>query len=175
LQAENSVPGVSCEACHGPGAKHVAALQGGNPEARLIFNPARLSAYELDEFCGSCHRTWGQVEQSQILDIKNVRFQPYRLEKSKCWDATDPRISCLACHNPHKPLVESAGFYDSKCLACHLQKGASQSLNHPGMACLVSTQDCITCHMPRYELPGSHHEFVDHDIRIVRAGQPYPG
>jgi hypothetical protein len=82
LQAENSVPGVSCEACHGPGAKHVAALQGGNPEAQLIFNPARLSAYELDEFCGSCHRTWEQVGQSQILDIKNVRFQPYRLARA---------------------------------------------------------------------------------------------
>ena len=175
LHPESAVPGVSCEACHGPGARHVAALQKGQPAAQLSFNPARLSAYDLDEFCGSCHRTWEQIEESHILDIRNLRFQPYRLEKSACWDAMDKRISCMACHNPHKPLVEEAGFYDSKCLACHLEKGTDKKAGHPGPACPVATHNCVTCHMPRYELPGAHFKFTDHDIRVVPAGAPYPG
>ncbi len=176
FQPKNSVPGVRCEACHGPGAQHVAALQQGKPAAAAaaIFNPAKLQPFQLDDFCGSCHRTWDQVVQMQILDIQNVRFQPYRLEKSACWSPTDPRIECLACHDPHKTVVEKAAFYDSRCLACHQEKGARKLANHPGPACPVGTHDCVTCHMPRYTLPGGHMKFTDHDIRVVRAGAPYP-
>jgi hypothetical protein len=28
--------------------------------------------------------------------------------------------------------------------------------------------------MPKTELPGAHRQFTDHEIRIVRAGEPYP-
>jgi Cytochrome c554 and c-prime len=175
FQPRKSVPGVSCEACHGPGARHVAEVQHGKPAAREIFNPARLAPDKLADFCGSCHRTSQQVQRSGLLDVNNVRFEPYRLEKSACWNTMDTRINCLACHDPHKPLVEVAGFYDAKCQACHLEKGTPKRTGQPGPACPVGTHNCITCHMPRYELPGSHHEFVDHDIRIVRAGAPYPG
>lgn len=177
FRPKNSVPGVSCEACHGPGAQHVAAIQQGNPAAGLaeIFNPAKLAPYELDDFCGSCHRTWSQVVEMQVMDVRNVRFQPYRLELSACWSAKDPRISCLACHDPHQTAVGSASFYDSKCLECHQEKGMSKLASHPGPACPVSTHDCITCHMPRYELPGGHIKFFDHNIRVVRPGAPYPG
>jgi Cytochrome c554 and c-prime len=172
---KDSFPGVACEACHGPGARHVAAIQQGNTQNLAIINPGRFAPFELDNFCGSCHRTWEQVQIMGITDIKNVRFQPYRLEKSRCWDAMDSRISCLACHNPHQTLVRNASFYDSKCLACHLLKGAATEPHHPGAACPISTQNCTTCHMPRYVLPGGHFKFADHDIRIVRPGAPYPG
>ncbi len=33
---------------------------------------------------------------------------------------------------------------------------------------------CAGCHMPKYEIPGSHHEFTDHFIRIAKPGEPYP-
>ena len=39
---------------------------------------------------------------------------------SRFWaTAGDPRITCIACHNPHQPLVHSTAAYDIKCLACH--------------------------------------------------------
>lgn len=169
-----AAPGVGCEACHGPGAQHIAGIQSGRSDDGPMFNPGRLAPYDLDNFCGSCHRTWTQVQLMHILDVRNVRFQPYRLEKSGCWSAADSRISCLACHDPHRSLVRSAPFYDAKCLACHQLKGQVRDDRHPGAPCPVSTRRCIACHMPKYELPGGHFKFTDHYIRVVRAKAPYP-
>jgi formate-dependent nitrite reductase cytochrome c552 subunit len=32
----------------------------------------------------------------------------------------------------------------------------------------------VSCHMPKINLPGGHAKFTDHEIRIVRPGDPYP-
>jgi len=32
----------------------------------------------------------------------------------------------------------------------------------------VATSNCVSCHMPKYELPQTHASFTDHDIRVVR-------
>jgi predicted CXXCH cytochrome family protein len=56
--------GIACEACHGPGDRHVRAHQ--NPARRLaqhyagegdptIVNPARLSVARSDDICARCH------------------------------------------------------------------------------------------------------------------------
>jgi hypothetical protein len=39
----------------------------------------------------------------------------------------------------------------------------------------VRFQPCAICHMPKYEIPGSHNLFSDHRIRVVKPGEPYPG
>jgi formate-dependent nitrite reductase cytochrome c552 subunit len=39
----------------------------------------------------------------------------------------------------------------------------------------VAYTGCVTCHMPKLELPGAHHKFSDHRIRVVRPGKSYPG
>ena len=113
------------------------------------------------------------------MGVVNVRFQPYRLALSRCYDQGDPRISCLACHNPHKNDEPDPAFFDAKCLACHsssVQKPTAASPSRTRMAhgCRVGKQLCVSCHMPKYEIPGSHFKFTDNDIRMVRAGEPYP-
>jgi hypothetical protein len=71
------------------------------------------------DFCGACHRSWSDVMLAGTRGVINARSQPYRLEKSKCWRRGDARPTCIACHNPHEPLVQDAVAYDQKCLACH--------------------------------------------------------
>ena len=99
------IPGVTCEACHGPGAKHVTAMKAKRIEQglRTVLNPGRLKPADLVDFCGACHRTFIDVALTQTFGIQNLRFQPYRLERSQCW--AKARISCLDCHNPHQPRV----------------------------------------------------------------------
>lgn len=174
----DSTPGVMCEACHGPGASHAVLMSMGT-EAKgptEIFNPGRLDPVDSVDFCGACHRTWQDVVMSGFVKtgVFNVRFAPYRLENSRCWGKGDARLTCLACHDPHKPLVTDAAAYDSACLRCHVLRGAKKIANHPGAACPVATAKCVTCHMPKYEPPGLHYKFTDHWIRVVRPGKSYP-
>lgn len=175
LRVDQMVPGVTCEACHGPGARHVAAMKARRFQRTLIFNPAVLNAEQLVDFCGSCHRTSLDVIETRLRGMSTVRFQPYRLEKSRCSIESDSRLSCLACHDPHQQVSHDASFYDAKCLACHASKPAVKLAGERSRtACLVSNRNCISCHMPKVEPPGLHSEFTDHWIRVVRPGEPYP-
>jgi hypothetical protein len=152
--------GVQCERCHGVSEQHLAKLA---PMRKL----GAMSSEETSEFCGQCHRTWSQIASAGPRGIQNVRFQPYRLAISKCYDAVDRRIACTACHDPHTALETSAAKYDAKCGACHSAAASTRT-------CKVATKECVTCHMPRLDLPGAHRAFTDHKIRIVRAGEGYP-
>lgn len=159
LTVAGTTEGVQCERCHGNSDAHIANQK---PMRKL----AALTTEELSDFCGQCHRTWSQVASQGPRGIQNVRFQPYRLASSRCYDATDNRIKCTACHDPHRALETSAAAYDAKCGACHAQASARH--------CRVASANCVTCHMPRLELPGTHQKFTDHRIRIAAANEPYP-
>ena len=171
-------PGVTCEACHGPGAKHIAAVESGDAAGirKSVLNPRQLEQAEAIDFCGACHRTWEDVVSTGAvgLGVFNVRFAPYRLENSRCWKQGDSRLTCTSCHDPHKPLVQTAQAYDAACLQCHASKKSKITADHPGAACPVSVKECVTCHMPKYEPPGLHSKFTDHWIRVVKAEKVYP-
>jgi Cytochrome c3 len=170
-------PGVNCEACHGPGARHAELMDAEKDEEgrQAIFNPDRLSPVALVDFCGACHRTQNDVYEMGVTGVANVRFQPYRLENSRCWRDGDTRLACTACHDPHKQLVRETPTYDEKCFACHVSSPARKiSADHPGKPCPVAKKDCVSCHMPRVEVPSMHAPFVDHRIRIVKAKEKYP-
>jgi hypothetical protein len=135
----------------------------------MIYNPGRLDPATSVDFCGSCHRTWWDVSQMVDQGINVVRFPVYRLEQSKCWANGDARLTCIACHNPHKPLATDSAGYDQNCLACHMKSAALKPVaGHPAPACPVQTSNCTSCHMPKYEIPQMHSLFTDHRIRVVR-------
>lgn len=180
LHLDRLQPGVTCEHCHTGAASHmVAAVQG---EAYETAPPdlRKLSTEDISNFCGQCHRTWETVVRSGWRGEVDVRFQPYRLANSQCFDGTDPRISCIACHNPHRDLVRDDSSYDGKCLACHATKSgaatvAAAAANHrDAKACTVASANCVSCHMPKVKLPNGLMTFHDHEIRIVKPGAPYP-
>jgi hypothetical protein len=169
LTLDKMTPGVRCERCHGPTENHLEGLKKGDMKLFAMKKLSQMSTEQMSNYCGQCHRTWEEIAlDTNRLGIQNVRFQPYRLTNSKCYDAEDPRISCVACHDPHVEVSRKVTDYDGKCQACH---GGGR----PGTrACKVATSDCSSCHMPKIEIPGSHHKFSDHQIRIVRVNEKYP-
>lgn len=172
LFEEKLIPGVQCERCHGDTANHLAGLKTGDTQLFAMKKLTAMSAEQSAQFCGQCHRTWEFVAEHGPHGVGNVRFQPYRLTNSKCFDVDDARISCIACHNPHQSVVRAAADYDAKCQACHAATtiGKAGAGKAGAKVCTVGTRDCTGCHMPKIELPGSHHTFTDHDIRIVAKG-----
>lgn len=147
---EPVIPGVQCGRCH-LGAEEHARGKG------LPSNPGRLAAKEQVQFCGHCHRVNPPVDDAQL---ENVRFQPLRLMKSKCYDSG--KLACTTCHPAHQDARRNdPSFYNASCHTCHDNGKHHVDSRESG--------DCISCHMPYVELhPGLH--FTDHFIRVVKSG-----
>ena len=172
LTLDKMSPGVQCAHCHKDTDTHLAAmlLTSHDPEShKEKAEPHLFAAEQVSDLCGQCHRTWAEIAVQPNPGIANIRFQPYRLAGSKCYDVDDTRISCLACHDPHREVNANPLDYDAKCLACHGGRKAGAK------NCPKSRQGCVTCHMPKLELPGAHFKFSDHRIRIVKPNEPFPG
>jgi len=167
LNLAGLTPGIQCDRCHGASAAHLAGFKTGQSVAMKKLTDG--SAEQTNVFCGSCHRTWDEIATGPKLGVANVRFQAYRITNSKCYDSNDARISCVTCHDPHQTLNRDEASYDPKCLACHSAGGKAAA-----GVCKVSKSNCASCHMPQIDMPGSHHSFTDHQIRIVRRNEPYP-
>jgi Cytochrome c554 and c-prime len=185
LNLDSMKPGVTCEHCHAGALIHQEAISRGKLDS-VPPKLKRLSAEEISNFCGQCHRTFETVVGDlRLRGPVTVRFQPYRLAMSKCFDGSDSRISCIACHDPHKEVVRDRAWYDSKCLKCHTSGGGTasasasnsevHSTNSPdAKPCPIAISGCASCHMPQTNLQGSHMTFTDHYIRIVRPNDAYP-
>jgi hypothetical protein len=180
LLVDDITPGVTCVRCHSDALQHQAEALRGRPVS-LPISLAQQAPEKISEVCGQCHRTWETVMRMHIQGTNDVRFQPYRLANSKCYDGGDLRLSCITCHNPHRSEMPSAAEVDAKCLACHSSSkpdsfatvSATISGDTP-RSCPVAQENCASCHMPKVQLPGSHRAFTDHQIRIARATDSYP-
>lgn len=153
---EPVVPGVQCARCHMGADKHLRDV------TYRPFNPGRVSAAEQVRFCGNCHRVMPPVDDAQL---ENVRFQPLRLMKSRCFRSG--RLACTTCHPAHQDAVRNKpAFYNGKCLGCHASPAAHADARQTG--------NCIGCHMPQVQLHPAL-RFTDHYIRIVKPGDIPPG
>jgi hypothetical protein len=175
-------PGLDCERCHIGAQQHMADAVNDNFKT-LPKSLKKMDAENVSDLCGSCHRTWDTVMRNHWQGPAFVRFQPYRLEHSRCFIGNDPRISCLACHDPHQSVDHNDAIYDAKCLACHSAPKATAAVTTASAVtpaavipkiCPVSKDKCVSCHMPKVELPGGQAVFTDHYIRVVKPGEPYP-
>ncbi len=173
LTLDSMKPGLDCEHCHTGAISHQEAMAQGKT-APMPKKLGEMSAEDMSNFCGTCHRTWETVLRMKTWGEINVRFQPYRLANSKCFLGNDRRIACTACHDPHNNLVRDEAGYDHACQACHSRQSAAADAAMPQKPCPVAASKCASCHMPKVELPGSHSLFTDHHIRIVHPGDPYP-
>lgn len=177
LVLEKLSPGVQCEHCHAGAEQHLADAQKDNFKTQPP-SLKKLDAESMSTFCGQCHRAWDTVVRNRWHGRAFVRFQPYRMALSRCFTGNDPRISCVACHDPHQTVSRDTKSYDGKCLACHAGSTTVASEGKPALpmakACPVAKENCASCHMQKIDLPGGHAQFTDHYIRIVKPGEPYP-
>jgi tetratricopeptide (TPR) repeat protein len=148
--------GIHCESCHGPGGRHVAA--GGQPGA--IFDPKRLGAVELNDFCGACHRS---APETDWTDKWRTRHQPSYLAQAACFRKSSGALTCLTCHDPHAPLNQVAAQYDKRCVGCHTAVQHSVPL--------AAGRACVDCHMPQVTI-NSQLKFTNHWIGIYTKGGP---
>lgn len=153
--------GVGCESCHGPGRRHVTAIEAGLKQTSIEFMARHRTADEELHLCGRCHRS---TEALRVIpdpdDPKLARFQPVGLSQSACYQRSSGALRCSTCHDPHQSVEQAAGTFNAHCQNCH---GASSSRTQ--ISCTVQPGgDCTSCHMPAVEVhPGIR--FHDHWIR----------
>jgi hypothetical protein len=78
-KAQDAHADIRCEACHGPGQKHVVSQKKAD-----IFRP------DGREFCGSCHEKNAAKQQSAIFQID---LREHNAGKN-----------CISCHDAHQPF-----------------------------------------------------------------------
>lgn len=175
LDLKSLQPGITCERCHAGVHAHVADMISGSASAPIPQSLGKLASEDISNFCGQCHRSWETVLRAHWRGQADVRFQPYRLANSRCFNGADSRISCVACHDPHQKVMRDISYYDAKCLACHGEAAtAGDTSSSRPKACPVAKSRCATCHMPQISLPNGLLRFTDHQIRVVKPGEPYP-
>ena len=132
---------------------------------KLIEKPGNLN-----DFCGRCHRVTGNLEQIDWQSPWSVRHQPPYLARSRCFQASGGKLSCLTCHDPHDPVRRhDEAYYRARCLSCHGAGGHA-----PKPVCLVEqSPNCAGCHMPAVAA-SAHLQFVNHWIGIYSRPSTIP-
>ena len=129
---KNSLLGVGCERCHGPGRAHVdQALKAHASTPELLARAkAAGQTYGMEDLhkatpdvintlCGACHRTVANAESSDPHTEMNLsRFQGVALSRSPCYQKSGT-LSCLTCHDSHRNANSNPAYYDAICLTCH--------------------------------------------------------
>ena len=188
---------IGCERCHGPGQQHVksqtAAKTTSGGDATIV-NPAKLDSARRDSVCYQCHLQGESViprygcgifdfRPGQLLEDVFVVFvegervdarsqtqpvsQVEQMRASKCYIASEGRMGCIACHDPHmKPTAsETQSHFRHRCLNCHADRGCALPPEKQDAA--PAAGSCIHCHMPRLHLQDvAHTALTDH--RVLR-------
>jgi len=152
--------GVTCEACHSPGANHARS----SDKKATIVNPKNLPPERQAMVCGHCHSRGKNPDGLPFA----VGFVPgadlnqyFKLDAT--WDqgARNSQyndlvsgkhlargVICETCHDPHGVTAQPHLLRkppDELCLGCHAAPTLTGAQHSPA-------KDCIRCHM----IQGSH-------------------
>jgi tetratricopeptide (TPR) repeat protein len=164
---------IGCERCHGPGELHVQRPTMVDGRDITIVNPAGLEPSLREAVCEQCHllgrrrvvkldrrdedyrpglpfyRFWTVFQPSAGPAANRFVGQVEQLHLSQCFRASQGRLGCVSCHDPHQLPApeEKVAYYRDRCLECHADRGCRL----PAAARLERSRadDCAGCHMPR--------------------------
>lgn len=189
--------GITCGRCHGDGTAHVAArMSGQGPPAGQpdpsILNPGRLGPVAELRICQQCHltgedrvllagRRWDAYDPRTPLEDHlsifvyaqdggaefGISSHGHRLSLSKCFTASDDKLTCSRCHDPHH--VDDARSQRAACLGCHQPADCGSAHG------LAPDAKCADCHLRKggtSDIP--HVTFTDHFIRKVPTAEATP-
>jgi len=135
--------GVQCEACHGPGSRHIP-----NPDARDLFVDTKASA------CGECHSrshpSLGNADTGTITALADGWIDNRQQWPELRASGGHSGLGCVACHEAHASANYDAGrAIHTACTDCHGDKDMGF---HAGEQYVsgghVEPLTCISCHMP---------------------------
>jgi predicted CXXCH cytochrome family protein len=182
--------GITCSACHGDPAAHLAS--GGKVHMADID---AMKPMRRDSVCLNCHLEGQAAVVREGKDLEafvpgenlfdyalffvhtgengsggRATSQWEALLKSQCKLKSGDKLTCTTCHDPHgsPSPAERVSFYRQRCLQCHNQPGFADS-HHAG------NPDCTACHMARPPSNDIAHEQVtDHWIRKTVSEERLP-
>lgn len=188
---------ISCETCHGPGAKH-AAYHIKNPNetnASFIINTAKLSRQQQLDGCAGCHSGIRENIKPSFSflpgNILNEFFKPAHskdstvsldvhgnqyglLTTSKCFKQSSV-LNCSSCHNVHARETNQQAIFTQRCMSCH-NEAANNFCKVQKVEKQVIINKCIDCHMPLQASnqitfnTGNKKELLYDSIRTHRIG-----
>lgn len=139
-------PGVQCEACHGPGSKHVSAT----------FLRQQFVDPTGEMTCYACHsRPFGSTDG--VIAAKDGYLQPQTEYPSLLSSGGHAAFQCTYCHNPHVSVnYDRPNAIRNECPACHTNMNMAL---HEGKVLTrgnyTEVLKCQSCHMPFATRSGS--------------------
>jgi hypothetical protein len=131
--AEN---GVHCEACHGPGSRHVPDPQAGN----IFFTG-------VTQVCIRCHA--GFDNSTAQIEATPDGFMVGNQQASELAASPHTGFACTTCHDPHASTMFDPASIRNVCSNCHPDKDLAL---HEGKIFVegnfVEPLACTSCHMP---------------------------
>ncbi len=178
--------GVSCEACHGPGKKHIAAAENGGDVHETIVNPARIpDTHRAAMVCGACHNRGTSADgkygypmgympggQLNFMFKSKPKLHPDDTSKANRQQYIDWKksgharegVMCWDCHLTHsRGKANSAQTKlpgNALCLSCH-------EVEDHGVHGIHSYNNCIGCHMPALGKRGVKGDVHSHEFRVI--------